>query len=76
MWAHMRGSNRGWRKMHNEEIYNLYSQPNISMIKRKTRWVRHTSCLGEMRNIHLSGRHHLEELGTNGRIIFKWNLKD
>jgi hypothetical protein len=30
----------GWRKLHNEELHNLCSPPNIiSMIKRKMRWV-------------------------------------
>jgi hypothetical protein len=23
----------GWRKLHNEELHNLYSSPNITMIK-------------------------------------------
>jgi hypothetical protein len=33
----------GWRKMHNEELHNLYSSPNtIRMIKsRKMRWTGH-----------------------------------
>jgi hypothetical protein len=40
------------------------------------RWVRHIACMGQMRNIFLNGRHHLKELGRDGRITFKWNLKD
>jgi hypothetical protein len=43
--------------------------PNIiSIVKRKMRWVRHIACMGQMRNVTLSGR--------DGRITFKWNLKD
>jgi hypothetical protein len=63
----------GWRKLHNE-IYNLYSQPIIIVIKIKTRVMRHIACMGEMRNINLSGRHHLKELVSDGRITFKWKL--
>jgi hypothetical protein len=29
-----------------------------------------------MRNINLNGRHHFKEIGMDGRITFKWNLKD
>jgi hypothetical protein len=32
--------------------------------------------MGQMRNITMSGRHHWEELGRDGRITFKWNLKE
>jgi hypothetical protein len=43
---------RGWRKMHNEELHNLYSSPNIiRMIKsRRMKWAGHVSCMEEMRN--------------------------
>jgi hypothetical protein len=38
----------GWRKFHNEELYNLYSSLNIiRMIKsRRMRWVGHVACMG------------------------------
>jgi hypothetical protein len=38
----------GWRKLHNEELHNLYSSPSISrMIKpRKMRWVGHVARMG------------------------------
>jgi hypothetical protein len=32
--------------------------------------------MGQMRNITLSGRHLLKELSRDGRITFKWNMKD
>jgi hypothetical protein len=49
----------GWRKLHNEELHNLYSSPSIiRMIKtRKIRWVRHMECMGwEEERIQGSGR--------------------
>jgi hypothetical protein len=41
-----------WRKLHNEELHNLYSSPNISrMIKSKRmRWAGHVARMGESRN--------------------------
>jgi hypothetical protein len=37
-----------WRKLHNEELHNLYSSPNlIRMIKsRKMRWTGHVAQMG------------------------------
>jgi hypothetical protein len=43
-----------WRKMHNEELHNLYSSPNIiRMIKsRRMRWAGHVARMGEKR-VHI-----------------------
>jgi hypothetical protein len=44
----------GWRKLHNEELYNFYSSPStfiIRMIKsRRMRWAGHVVRIGEKRN--------------------------
>jgi hypothetical protein len=39
----------GWRKLHNEELRDLYSSPNmIRMTKsRRMRWVEHVARIGE-----------------------------
>jgi hypothetical protein len=41
-----------WRKLHNEELHNLYPSPNIiRMIKsRRMRWAGHVARMGKMRN--------------------------
>jgi hypothetical protein len=41
----------GWRKLHNEELHNLYSSPTvITIIKSKRmRWTRHVACVGRRR---------------------------
>jgi hypothetical protein len=42
----------GWRKLHNEELHNLYSSPNIIRIikSRRMRWAGHVARMGEKRN--------------------------
>jgi hypothetical protein len=38
-----------WRKLHNEELHDLYSKPRI-MKSRRMRWVGHVARVGEKRN--------------------------
>jgi hypothetical protein len=44
----------GWRKLHNEELHNLYSSPSvIRMIKsRRMRWVGHVARMREKMNAY------------------------
>jgi hypothetical protein len=44
----------GWRKLHNEELHNLYSSPSIIRIikSRRMRWAGHVAPMGEKRNIY------------------------
>jgi hypothetical protein len=41
-----------WRKLHNEELHNLYSLPNliIMMKSRRITWSWHVARMGEKRN--------------------------
>jgi hypothetical protein len=43
-----------WRRLHNEELYVLYSSPNIiQVIKlRRMRWAGHVAPLGDRRGVH------------------------
>jgi hypothetical protein len=44
----------GWRKLHNEELHNLYSSPSIIRIikSRNMRWTGHVAQIGEKRNAY------------------------
>jgi hypothetical protein len=44
----------GWRKLHNEELHDLYSSPSIIRIikSRSIRWVGHVARMGERRNAY------------------------
>ena len=43
-----------WRKLHNEELRDLYSLPNIVRVvkSRRMRWAGHVACMGEGRGVH------------------------
>jgi hypothetical protein len=43
----------GWRKLHNEELRDLYSSPSVIRImkaRRRRRWAGHVARMGERRN--------------------------
>jgi hypothetical protein len=68
----------GWRKLHNEELHNLYSSPSIiRMIKsRRMRWAEHVA------RMHIGywwesqkERDHWEDQDVGGWTILKWILE-
>jgi hypothetical protein len=47
------GVTRGWRKLHNEELHNLYSLPSIiRIIKSRWMWAGHVAQMEEKRNVY------------------------
>jgi hypothetical protein len=63
-----------WRKLHNDELHNLYSSPNIVRVikSRRIRWVGHVACMGERRGVYgvLFGRP--EGNRPLGRPRYRW----
>ena len=43
-----------WRRLHNEELNDLYSSPNIVRVirSRRMRWAGHVACMGEERGVY------------------------
>jgi hypothetical protein len=43
-----------WRKLHNKELYDLYSSPSIIRIikSKRTKWAGHVARMGEKRNAY------------------------
>jgi hypothetical protein len=68
----------GWRKLHNEELHNLYSPPSIRMMKsRRMKWAKHETRMAEKRNAYREKqkeKHHYEYQDVGGWIILKWIL--
>jgi len=64
-----------WRKLHHEELNDLYSSSNIvRVIKlRKMRWVGHVACMGRRRGVYrvLVGKS--EEKRPLGRPRRRWD---
>ena len=69
-----------WRKLHNEELRDLYSLPNIVRVvkQRRMRWAGHVARMGEGRGVHrvlvgnLRERAHWGDPDVDGRIILRW----
>jgi hypothetical protein len=72
-----------WRRLHNRELYVLYSSPIIVRVIKsiRLRWAGHVARMGERRGAYRvlvgkpEGRNHLEDPGVDGMIILKWTCE-
>jgi hypothetical protein len=70
-----------WRKLHNEEFSDLYSLPNIVLVKsRRMRWAGHVACMGEGCTGFWLGSlregDHWGDPDVDGRIILRWIFRN
>jgi hypothetical protein len=68
----------GWRKLHTDNIYNLYSSSNVIRVisSRRVTWAGHVARMEEMKNTYgilVKKREGKRPLGR--RITLKWILK-
>jgi hypothetical protein len=69
-----------WRKLHNEELRNLYSSPDIirQVKSRRMRWAGHVARMGEERTCTRfwwespKERDHWEDQGIGGKMGSEW----
>jgi hypothetical protein len=74
-----REEDRSWRKLHNDELHNLYSSPNIVRVieARRLRWVGHMAHMGEVRGVYrvLVGKPKGKRLLGRPRCRWEDNIK-
>jgi hypothetical protein len=65
---------REWRKLHNEELRDLYSSPSINrfMKSRRMRWAGHVARIGEKRNAYRLLMGKPEGKKPLGRLRRRW----
>ena len=74
------GVKREWRELHNEELNDLYSSPNIIRVIKTRRMVRagHVTRVGGSGGTYRvlvrkpEGKKPFEDSGVDGRIILRW----
>jgi hypothetical protein len=72
-WEEVTGD---WRRLHNEELHDLHSPPDIIRVikSRRMRWAGHVARMGKRRGAYRilmgkpEGKNHLKNLSVDGRI--------
>ena len=73
-----------WRRLHNEELNDLYSSTNIVQVikSRRMKWVGHVAHMGESRGLYRvsvgkpEGKRPLGRPGIDGKIILRWIFRN
>ena len=76
---------RDWGKLHNEELYYVFSSRNVRWVSRlrRVRWVGYVARMGDRSGAYrdlvwgdLMQRDHVEGLGLGARVILKFVFKN
>jgi hypothetical protein len=66
-----------WRKLHNEELHNLHSYPDITrqVKSRRMRWAGHVARMGEERKVYVYGgkSRRKETAGKTKAYVGRWD---
>jgi len=73
---------RGWKRLHKEELNDISFSPNIiRVIKKKMGWTGHVTCMGR-KEVYtgfwwgkLRERESLENPGVDRLLLLKWNFR-
>jgi len=63
-----------WRRLHNEELYDLYCTPNIVQVIKSRRWVGHVARMGERRDAYRVLMERPERERRLGRPRHRWEI--
>jgi hypothetical protein len=77
------GVTAGWRKLHNEELHDIYCSPSIIRIIKSSRmrWAGHVARMGEKKNVYRllvgkpEGKRPLGRRKRGGWITLRWILQ-
>ena len=74
---------REWRRLHNEELSDLYCSPNVIRVikSKRLKWLGHVACMGrgEVHTVfwwgNLRVRDHFVDPGVDGIVILRFNSR-
>jgi hypothetical protein len=68
----------GWRRLHDDDLHNLYASPNIIRVMQswRIRWTGHVACMRKINAYSIfvgrpEGKNHFEDLDVDGKIILE-----
>jgi hypothetical protein len=69
----------GWRRLHNEELHNLYTSSNIITVIKSRRLACYVACMKEIEKYKIlvgkhRGRHCSEDLDVDGKVMLEYIL--